>query len=630
MPKSNAICITELDTEYTIPEEYASKEMSTSSYIGELARINKLPFSKGDIYYNDDLWDFSDFTDLNILKKNLKYNFGMMGNSAFKNTLKNYVLLTILENKIKLQSLYKHFILLKNFFLYIEENYHVYAVEDISIAILKKYLLKVRNEESITKLRDTKTYLKRFFLQYSAHFTDVYSKGMHDLFEQDNYREYVAYQYEHRSSDIPADYFDNFVSACVKVMNDTNASTLYRAIACVYIILAETGLRIGEILSLRTSALRTTQIFNGEETNYLEYETWKREDGNNVSSAAFTYINELTKEAFNVLVSVYADRRKKLGVDYLFLGCESTKDIPVNSEKFKRLIYSFFIDLDNADLLKTVDLPDSKYPGVHRFNIKALDRKRVRWSRKADEPHITTLAVPVSQQFRFHCCTVLASKGVPLEYIKRFMSHLTDDMVRYHILPTKSPQENMEFTLKTLREVVSGKAKILGSSKGLTDKIEEFIKKNNFHVEKDLDAICEGLAKDIPIRQKTGGVCIKSSPLRDCSLDAKTNRLYCAYGVCPNIVHFYYMADISYRQCKELEASIQSNTARGHLKQVQKEKHMLYNIATGRLIPELKDLKEVVQRDGVDAVYMEHPSLKGIIENLEQIEKEASEWSSNR
>ena len=57
---------------------------------------------------------------------------------------------------------------------------------------------------------------------------------------------------------------------------------------------------------------------------------------------------------------------------------------------------------------------------------------------------------------------------------------------------------------------------------------------------------------------------------------------------------------------------------------------MLYNIATDRLIPELKDLKEVVQRVGVDAVYMEHPSLKGIIENLEQIEKEASEWSSNR
>ena len=124
------------------------------------------------------------------------------------------------------------------------------------------------------------------------------------------------------------------------------------------------------------------------------------------------------------------------------------------------------------------------------------------------------------------------------------MSHLTSSMVRYHILPKSSPQEDMEFSLKTLQEVVSGKTKILGDNKGLSDNINEFINANHFNVATDLDEICKALANKIPIRQKTGGVCIKSSQLRECSMDAKTNEFYCAYGVCPNIVHFYYYADI--------------------------------------------------------------------------------------
>ena len=215
---------------------------------------------------------------------------------------------------------------------------------------------------------------------------------------------------------------------------------------------------------------------------------------------------------------------------------------------------------------------------------------------------------------------------MPLEYIQRFMSHLTDDMVRYHILPQKSPQEDMEFSLKTLREVTSGKTKILGENKGLSKKINEFIEENHFNVATDLDAICEGLAKKIPIRQKTGGVCIKSSVLRECSLDAKTNEFYCAYGVCQNIVHFYYMADITYRQCKELEETIAINKKRGHLKQVSKETNMLHNIITKRLVPELEDLKAVVERDGINDVYKNHPEVQPIVENMDTIEKEIAIW----
>ena len=111
-------------------------------------------------------------------------------------------------------------------------------------------------------------------------------------------------------------------------------------------------------------------------------------------------------------------------------------------------------------------------------------------------------------------------------------------------------------------------------------------------------------------------------------MDAKTNEFYCAYGVCPNIVHFYYMADITYRQCKELEESISLNDQRGHKKQVQKERNMLYTITTKRLIPELKELRTVVERDGFESIYEMHPEVQPIVEDIEEIEKEVAVWST--
>ncbi len=627
MPATNAIYITELQDTFTFPDDTVINDGSSALFIAAIKKLNRLPLSKGDIFYSDDLWDFSNYTSLPVSKKNFKFFYSSMGNSPFKDDVKTFILISILENKLKLQSIYKRFSLIKNFFSYIENICHIYNVKDISTPVVKEYLQTVRDSGSVTKLRNTKSALKAFFLQYSANFSDSIPIGMMALFEQDDYRLFREYQMEHRTKDIPKDYFDSFEAACIQIMNDTSVPMYHRGCACVFIILAETGLRIGEILGLEVNSLKTNRIFNGTEANYLQYFTWKREDGNNTKTSAITYINELSRKAYDTLLLLYEDRRKKYGLNYLYMGGKNAKEssFPYDSERFKKIAFQFFIELDDRGLLKTVNLPESEYPTIHRFNV---DNNRYKKALRLPNEIVRTVTFPTSQQFRFHCCTVLAAKGVPLEYIQRFMSHLTDDMVRYHILPTKAPQENMEYSLKVLREVVSGKTKILGDNKGLSEKIQQFIEKNHFHVETDLNAICESLAKNIPIRQKTGGVCIKSSQLRDCSVDAKTNEFYCAYGVCPNIVHFYYMADVSYRQCKELRESIRINEERGHKRQVQKEQNMLFSIASKRLKPELEDLRSVISRDGLESVFILHPELKDIIENLETIEKEVEVWTS--
>lgn len=208
MATSNAIYITELQTTYTLPQEVTLNSNHTKSYIDTLMALNKLPFNGFDIYYADDIWDFSSAIKLNIVKSNLKFNFGLMNNSVFTNDVKNHILLTLLENKIKIQTIYHRYSTIKDFFLFVENNYHVYHVEDITVPIVKAFLQKIRDERSIVKLHEVKSSLRAFYMQYSVNFKDITSKGLLSLFKQDDAKAYRAYQYSRRAKPIPKEYFN--------------------------------------------------------------------------------------------------------------------------------------------------------------------------------------------------------------------------------------------------------------------------------------------------------------------------------------------------------------------------------------------------------------------------------------
>lgn len=230
MGTNNAIYITELQTTYTLPEEVTLNSNHTKSYIDTLMVLNKLPFNGLDIYYADNIWDFSSAIKLNIHKSSLKFNFGLMNNSVFTNDMKNFILLTLLENKIKIQTIHNRYLTIKDFFLFAENNYHVYHVEDITVPIVKAFLQKIRDEDSVTKLHDVKSSLRAFYMQYSANFKDITSKGLLALFEQDDAKAYRAYQYSKRSKPIPKEYFNKMLSACITVSNDENQTLSNRGL----------------------------------------------------------------------------------------------------------------------------------------------------------------------------------------------------------------------------------------------------------------------------------------------------------------------------------------------------------------------------------------------------------------
>ena len=56
---------------------------------------------------------------------------------------------------------------------------------------------------------------------------------------------------------------------------------------------------------------------------------------------------------------------------------------------------------------------------------------------------------------------------------------------------------------------------------------------------------------------------------------------------------------------------------------------MLRSIAKNKLLPELAELRNTVNKKSAEAVIMEYPDLSDIIEHLEDIKKEAAAWVSS-
>lgn len=163
----------------------------------------------------------------------------------------------------------------------------------------------------------------------------------------------------------------------------------------------------------------------------------------------------------------------------------------------------------------------------------------------------------------------------------------------------------------------------------LKENIQKFIADNGFNVHTDIEAIVKALGDKIIIRGKTGGVCIKTS-LMPCSKDARTNEMMCAYNVCPNLFHFYYMVDISYMNFQTLQETYKAMLSTGKVKAAQKELAKLKDVLNRRLIPELDELDKEIVNKGYNTILDKYPALIDIMENRESIRKEIEEWRTKK
>lgn len=148
---TNQVYIETLNLTFTYPEEFGEKTLNTNviddtgiaeetdeSFLDIIHRIDVLPFDKIQLKYSSDFWDFTAYTTLNVEKKNLKFKFEKC-ERCFRNILKDYVLLKILENKMKIQSIH-NFSVIPQKFLNFCANKGFIDLNSIGNKKLKEYI----------------------------------------------------------------------------------------------------------------------------------------------------------------------------------------------------------------------------------------------------------------------------------------------------------------------------------------------------------------------------------------------------------------------------------------------------------------------------------------------------------
>ena len=83
------------------PEEYDFDKTDANGFIANVQERNLLPFDKIQVYYWDDNWDFSRYRATNIAISYFRFDFTNVP-SCFKEDLKNFILISIVENRKKI------------------------------------------------------------------------------------------------------------------------------------------------------------------------------------------------------------------------------------------------------------------------------------------------------------------------------------------------------------------------------------------------------------------------------------------------------------------------------------------------------------------------------------------------
>lgn len=585
------------------------------TFYDEVKRLNKLPFSNLNIKYSEDKWDFSKAVSAQSKFRGVFYFSDFP--EEYKDDAKSYVLSLILNKKNKFETINNKLIYIKRFMIYLI-NKQCYQFELISPEIISEYFSNWNNS-ACTKKNHIRI-LEDFFVWYNLNIKKVFTP---EDIESLNSIEISGIEFEREKGKykpIPNWYFKNFLKACISIMNNKSETKYYRGLACLYLIMSQTGLRISEIYALEIDAMEmVSKTAYGEFLYSLRYKTFKKIRGAEKEySVGVTYVNKITYQAYNTLVDLYDKERLELKTLLLFVGKKdySGKNLTVTPVRYTwKNTKNFFIHLNNY------------FPTI----MKNIDKKNdsLQYKIIKEGPHKGNYLIYLhNHQFRTTVVCSLLEKGVSIFYVKKYMAHLTSEMTySYSHRNDSGLQENIQYSKKIIEGMITGEEVPLGADKKLINNIKNFIKDKNYNVYKDLDEVIKEVAGQLPIRQKSNGLCcIKSSPLRECGNDARTNEYFCLVGLCPNVFTFYYNLDLTYKLINELLQIIQYNKTNGFNREAQREVNKLESILRRRFIPEFKELKRMMVDYGEEYIVEHHPEVLYYINNEYKINEELKRW----
>lgn len=468
----------------------------------------------------------------------------------------------------------------------------VYLLDYITTHDIKNYF-NSKNLRETTKVQ-YKRAIKKLFMFYQSATGFEFNNDIYNFLEKYDLNKYNLEREGNKLPLLPTKFMSKLTNLLFDYIKEDKHGTYDRKMAGLLYIETQTGLRPSEIMLLERGCLIPFDI-DGIIGYKLQYKCSKSMTSSNEYEIVETIATKNVVKVVKILESL--DNEKYLS---------GNLDKSALNNFLKDFVYN------NAEEL------DCMTAGIDQH-----------YSGKPIEKNGYFINIPLQKQFRVYFATELRQRGYSDMAVASLLNHHDEKMFDYYGRDINDIQENPSFSENIFKDVLLEEVEIIGpKGNAYTDKIKSFIKGKDITVKNNLDAVIADLAKEMPIRQKLGGCCIKPNPNRLCEHDADTDELMCAYGLCQNQVHFYYNLPYYYDQFKDGIKIYKHNREKGYKQQSEKDLYKIHNIINDKLIPEIQSLESFIESKGKSYILSIHPSLNDIIKNLDEIKNEVEIWKN--
>lgn len=648
------------------------------------------------IQFSSNVWDFSDRNKHNRQRSRYIFNFTNI-NNRYSVYLKKMIITSLMIKENTMTTVYQSYNYNKRFIRYLEENL-IWHAELINTDLLKSFLGKVLENKTYRFRESLCIAIEKLLMEIESNHSAIdYSREYKYLESLRDYKQIALERETGKTNYIPFRLLNKIVSLAIQAIKNESLSIDKRMMACMIVILAETGMRVEELTLIERGKLVRFSTKEGKKTAYLKFKTFKGTKGIKEFESTITYLSDKAEMAYekleefadNVIDNLdekakmrlllfhageknynYETKKQELksllskininemneleskSRQYLYIDYRTGKPFLDSTAAFRRsMVRLFFVyhqdklDFDklsqaDIDLLNRLDIDSENKVKTFISGSKYIDCSKY-FGKKFYyvNPHM----------FRVTVCTKLFQQGVHIDFIRKHMNHLTEDMTNYYNRSAEfrdslvegikivSSIANSKGLIETNGEFIKNEAikKELAnpSTRADYEKINEFLEKNKLNIVRDVDKLIKMIEKsNSPIFESELGVCTKSAIHGICQRQKYFSSVSDFYHIGVKIPSLKLM-HFSYNRFLEKEKIVKYNekVARKNPKyalEFDREKKALKFYLEKTLLPELQLAKKEINEMGVDAFICLYPDLKDIAPKVDYIlNSEVSTWT---
>jgi len=464
----------------------------------------------GNSRFRDDIWDLAPLISqksMSLSRKKLKFN--SIHSAQLKFTVKQYMYYKL--GQTKAQSVIVTMNSLTYFIRFCKIN-DIRSLGNISTQTLLTFAIWLKSECGIGKRT---SYMASFAIEDLIRVGQVkgWLVSTEDVLTGVTAREIWGSGKDENTTKnvkpIPDDVFDKIIRCAISYTSYNTNDILTKT---GVIIQSQTGLRINEVLSIKSGCLHQPS----NSPAYFEVSLSKTVKGESVIHRVFA--NELVVSAILELEQNTAALRAESGLQELFLVRNKSICVP-NAQRW------------SSHRLRTF---------IRRCDIRGADGKLY---------HLT------SHQFRATFVKQLVMRKIPIAYVMKQFAHVSVEMTSHYLTLQESEIKDIYSRL-----ILSPNAKIAGiRAEEIKSKTTELFRGK---AEPDIDGIIANLSESISFNPLPGGVCLYDYRRGNCS-----NGDGCFFYNCPNYITEVSFLPVLNRELELMEQEMERAKRLGYERQ---------------------------------------------------------------